>query len=138
MCRPSHFLVSSQSVARLNKGWSNDPIREGRGGRRNIKGPGGGGFGGRDDLEATRRYRGDARDENPSYGMVFDRRGDRDSSRKHRDRDESDSRKRSRSRSRSPRERRERRRSYSGDADRRMRAPTNSDRDRDRFRDRRR
>ena len=130
------LLGSSQSVARLNKGWSNNPIREGRGGRRDIKGPGGGGFGGRDDLEATRRYRDDARDENPSYGMVFDHRGDSGSSRKHRDRDERGPRKRSRSRS--PRERRERRRSYSRDADRRMRAPTNSDRDRDRFRDRRR
>ena len=130
-------LGSSQSVSRLNKGWSNNPIRESKGGRRDIKGPGGGGFGGRDDLEPTRRYRDDARDGSPSYGMVFDLRTDRDSSRKHRDRDERGSRRRSRSRSRSPRERRERRRSYSRDADRRMRAP-NSGRDRDGFRDRRR
>jgi len=126
----------SQSVARLNKNWSNNPTRDSQGGRRDGRTPGGGGFGGRDDLEATRRYRGGDRNRSPSYGMVFDLPADRNSSRKHRDRDERESRRRSSSRSRSPRERRDRRRSQSRDADRRRRL--NSDGDRDRFRDRRR
>jgi len=126
----------SQSVSRLNKNWSNNPIRDSQGGRRDGRAPGGGGFGGRDDLEATRRYRGGERNRSPSYGMVFDLPADRNSSRKNRDRDERESRRRSSSRSRSPRERRDRRRSQSRDADRRRRL--NSDGDRDRFRDRRR
>ncbi|KAI9508149.1 cyclophilin-like domain-containing protein [Russula earlei] len=128
----------SQSVARLNKGWSNNPVRESQArSRGNARAAGGDGFGGRDDLEATRRYRdagGGVR--SPSYRMVFDLQDDRDS---YRDRDERGPRKRSRSRSRSPRERRGRRRSQSRGEDRRRRVP-NSDRDRDRdtFRDRRR
>ncbi|KAI0298821.1 cyclophilin-like domain-containing protein [Russula brevipes] len=125
----------SQSVARLNKGWSNDPIREGQVSRRGNARTRGGGFGGRDDLEATRRYRDAPRNRSPSYRMVFDLGGDRDSSRGHRDRDERGHRRRSRSRSRSPRERRERERSR--DVDRR-RAYGGRDRDRDHLRGRRR
>ncbi|KAH9983210.1 cyclophilin-like domain-containing protein [Russula compacta] len=133
----------SQSVSRLNKSWSNNPIRESQTSRgRNPPTSGGGGFGGRDDLEATRRYRDGPRDRrSSSYGMVFDIRDEGNSLRKYRDRDERGARRpsRSRSRSRSPRERRERRRSQSRDADRRRRAPNSDrDRDRDRFRDRRR
>ncbi|KAH9927069.1 cyclophilin-like protein [Epithele typhae] len=60
----------SQSVARMNTSWSND-IKTGpsaRGGR----GRGRGGFGGRDDLEATRRYRDQRHNSGGDYGMVFD------------------------------------------------------------------
>jgi len=81
----------SQSVARLNNSWSNNPTvgpRTGRGG----KGPRGG-FAGREDLEQTRRYRDADDDRAGGYGMVFDVPGsDKGSSRR---------RKRSRSRSRS-------------------------------------
>ncbi|KAH9960451.1 cyclophilin-like domain-containing protein [Russula dissimulans] len=126
----------SQSVARLNKGWSNDPIRESQGRRGNGRALGGGrGFGGRDDLEATRRYRdaAPARDRSESYRMAFDFGDGRDSPRKHRDRDERGPRRRSRSRSRSPRERRSQSRDDLGRTPYRDR-----DRDRDRTRDRRR
>ena len=71
-----------------------------------------GGFGGRDDLEATRKYRDGGRDRSPSYGMVFDLREDRGSYRK---RDHDERRSRRRSRSRSPREWREQKRSRDGD-----------------------
>ncbi|KAH9998314.1 cyclophilin-like domain-containing protein [Russula vinacea] len=120
----------SQSVSRLNNNWSNNPIREGR-----REARGGGGFGGVDGLEATRKYREGARDRSPSYGMVFDLRDAKNSSRRHHDRDERGPRRRSRSRS--PRERQERRRSKSRDVGWQSRTP-GSDRDRDRFRDRRR
>ncbi|RPD66796.1 cyclophilin-like protein [Lentinus tigrinus ALCF2SS1-7] len=111
----------SQSVARLNTHWSNNPKMgppAGRGGRGRARG----GFGGREDLEATRRYReqseGAAGDD---YGMVFDvpesRRRD-PKSRSPRRRQRSRSRERPR-RSLSPRERRrddrDRRRSRSRD-----------------------
>ena len=93
---------SSQSVARLNTGWSND-VKMGP--RRNK-----GGFAGRDDLEAGKLYRGGGRDDR--YGMVFDVPGDdrhyRRKSRSRsprRDRDEHRRRK-----SRSPRRERERER----------------------------
>jgi len=103
----------SQSVARINTHWSNNP-RVSR--ARNT-----GGFGGREDLEKTRRYRyADERDAGRGYGMVFDvedmkevRRDRERSPRRHRDRD--------RERSRSPR-RRDRshsRERYRGDRDRR-------------------
>ena len=64
--------ASSQSVARLNNKWSNNPAREDQAARRNARG--GGGFGGRDDLEATRKYRDDdgGRNRSPSYEMVFE------------------------------------------------------------------
>ncbi len=130
--------ASSQSVARLNNKWSNDPLREGQASHRNARG--GGGFGGRDDLEATRKYRGGdgRRDRSPSYDMVLDLRGVKDSTRRHRGRDEREPRRHSRSRSRSPRERRDRRRrSRSRDVGWRRRTP-DSDLGRDRFRDRRR
>ncbi|KAF8524548.1 cyclophilin-like protein [Hysterangium stoloniferum] len=81
----------SQSVSRINTHWSNNPRTSSA---RNT-----GGFGGREDLEKTRRYRhADERDAGKGYGMVFDvddmkkvRRGDRDrersrSPRRHRDR----------------------------------------------------
>jgi hypothetical protein len=61
---------SSQSVARMNTSWSNDVKK----GPRAI-GQGRGGFGGRDDLEKTSKYRnsGDAgRGSSQGYGMVFD------------------------------------------------------------------
>ncbi|CCM02329.1 uncharacterized protein FIBRA_04421 [Fibroporia radiculosa] len=64
----------SQSVARLNTSWSNNPKMEprlprgGRGaGRREPTG-----FGGLDNLEATRRYREGATGDGARYGMVFD------------------------------------------------------------------
>ncbi|KIJ57175.1 hypothetical protein M422DRAFT_198586 [Sphaerobolus stellatus SS14] len=59
----------SQSVARLNNQWSNDP-RTGRG----KKGRDPPSFAGREDLEATRRYRDTASERDPhgGYGMVFD------------------------------------------------------------------
>ncbi|TFY53966.1 hypothetical protein EVJ58_g9143 [Rhodofomes roseus] len=66
----------SQSVSRLNGGWSNDPKmgpRPARGG----KGHGGGGFGGLTHLEATRRYRESSADDGDRYGLVFDVPGDR-------------------------------------------------------------
>lgn len=121
----------SQSVARLNNKWSNNPTREGH---RNTRG--GGGFGGRGDLEATRKYRDDdgGRRRSPSYEMVFDLRDAKDSSRRHRD----DRGPRKRSRSRSPHERRERRRSRSRDVGRQRRTPDSDwDRERD-HRDKRR
>ena len=60
---------SSQSVARLNGGWSNNPKlgpRLTRGGKRV------GGFGGRGDLEETRRYRDAPGRDQDGYDMVFD------------------------------------------------------------------
>ena len=98
---------SSQSVARLNGGWSNNPKlgpRPARGGR----GRGGAGFGGHDELEATRRYREGSGNESTRYGMVFDVPDDRPNRRRGRSkegglrRDHSRERRR---RSRSPRPR---------------------------------
>jgi len=131
----------SQSVARLNGNWSNNPVRDSQGGRRGkARGPGGGGFGGRDDLEATRRYRDSGRAGSSSYGMVFDIKDDKGSSRKHHDRDERGPRRRSRSRS--PHDRRERRRSRSREGDPHGNGNRdrygNRDRNRDQVRDRRR
>lgn len=84
----------SQSIAKLNRGWSNNPVRGGNGGR--------GGFGGRQDLEERTRYRdsgaGSSRRDD-GYGMVFDS-GDHNSSRRDR---------RTRSRSASPKHRDDRR-----------------------------
>ncbi|KAI0797182.1 cyclophilin-like domain-containing protein [Abortiporus biennis] len=120
----------SQSVARINGGWSNNPKM----GPRLTKGRGKvGGFGGRDDLEETTRYRDGSEDRNESgYGMVFDVPSDTRHRRRSRSprRDKSKERTRNR-RSRSPRrdKERDRRRSHSRDRDRR-------DRERDRERDR--
>lgn len=99
----NRVLLSSQSVARLNTSWSNNPEL---GPRRGEKG----GFAGRDDLEETRRYRGSPRENGRGdYRMVFEvpavgssHRRKRDRSR-HRDRSPE---RRRRSRSRSPRLRR--------------------------------
>ncbi|CAA7259333.1 unnamed protein product [Cyclocybe aegerita] len=90
----------SQSVARLNTHWSNNIVA----GPKRIKGQFG--FGGRDDLEKTRRYRdeGDSRNKSDNYGMVFDVPSDR-SSGHHRKRSlsrEDDDREHRRRRSRSP------------------------------------
>lgn len=91
-------LHSSQSVARLNSSWSNDPKMGPRRARDN------GGFGGRDDLEETRRYRADVgRGGRDEYDMVFDvpsaphRKRSRSGQREH-----DNSRDRRRRRSRSP------------------------------------
>lgn len=88
----------SQSVARLNSSWSNDPKMGPRRARDN------GGFGGRDDLEETRRYRADVgRGGRDEYDMVFDvpsaphRKRSRSGQREH-----DNSRDRRRRRSRSP------------------------------------
>ena len=105
---------SSQSVARLNNQWSNDVKMGPRGGGR---GRGRGGFGGRDDLEATRRYRDQADTGGDKYGMVFDVPDDR--------------RKRSRSPRHRPRER-------SNDRSRRSRSPHYHRHRDDRERERRR
>ncbi|KAI0727270.1 cyclophilin-like protein [Fomitopsis betulina] len=61
----------SQSVARLNGGWSNDP----KVGSRPVRGErqrDGVGFGGHDALEPTRRYREGMGHQSSRYGMVFD------------------------------------------------------------------
>lgn len=60
-------MYSSQSVAKTNQVWSNDIKRGPRIGKGAI------GFGGRDDLVQTKRYR-DSFDERDrgGYGMVFD------------------------------------------------------------------
>ncbi|KAL1716983.1 cyclophilin-like domain-containing protein [Schizophyllum commune] len=59
----------SQSVARTNGIWSND-IKRGPGYKR---GRSAGGFAGREDLEATRKYRtSNEDDDRGGYGMVFD------------------------------------------------------------------
>ncbi|EIW76174.1 cyclophilin-like protein [Coniophora puteana RWD-64-598 SS2] len=112
----------SQSVARFNTSWSNNPKI---GKRRDA-----GSFAGRDDLEATRRYRAEGRNgDDNGYGLVFDVPGNRDDHRR-RDRDRDDGqrsskknrsheRRRGSSRSRSPPPRnRERKRSRSRDRDR--------------------
>ncbi|KAH7916238.1 cyclophilin-like domain-containing protein [Hygrophoropsis aurantiaca] len=102
----------SQSVARLNTSWSNEPKM---GVRRKERS----GFAGRDDLEETRRYRAGGRgDEREGYGMVFEVPNDRGSDRhrkrsrsRHDDRDRERRRRRSRSPVPRERERSERRRS---------------------------
>ncbi|KAF8165849.1 cyclophilin-like domain-containing protein [Crassisporium funariophilum] len=94
----------SQSVARLNNSWSNDITR---GPKRGAKvAPG---FGGRDDLERTRRYRDEEQLSRHSggYGMVFDVPSDRGSERRRkrsrsRDREVDSSREHRRKRSMSP------------------------------------
>uniref|UniRef100_A0A8H7XW68 Peptidyl-prolyl cis-trans isomerase n=1 Tax=Psilocybe cubensis TaxID=181762 RepID=A0A8H7XW68_PSICU len=96
----------SQSVSRLNTHWSNDITR----GPPRTKGQGrSGGFGGRDDLEKTRRYREEdshGRHTGGDYGMVFDVPSDRGSERRRKrnrsqNRDE-EARERRHKRSRSP------------------------------------
>ncbi|KDQ64106.1 hypothetical protein JAAARDRAFT_166075 [Jaapia argillacea MUCL 33604] len=103
----------SQSVARLNTQWSNDPKvgpRMGGGGGRGGRGRGGG-FAGREDLEETRRYRATGgHGSHGDYGMVFDvpsadngRRRKRSRSReKERERSKERDRDRQKRRSRSP------------------------------------
>jgi len=109
----------SQSVARLNTNWSNNPVL----GDSRRKGGRDSGFGGRKDLEAARRYRDHTEGQrNGGFDMVFDvdevRKGGekrrRSSSRERsgRDRDRGSYRRSSRS---------PRRRSRSGDRDRRGR-----------------
>ena len=56
----------SQSVSKLNTHWSNNP-------KMGKRGQGDGGFAGRDDLEATRRYReSDPGHKGSGFGMMFD------------------------------------------------------------------
>ncbi|KAJ3994235.1 cyclophilin-like domain-containing protein [Lentinula boryana] len=119
----------SQSVAKANTFWSND-IQRGPG---NSKKRGlGSGFGGREDLVRTRRYRDEDHDHDRhegrggGYGMVFELPSG-ESRRKERDRD-------SRKRSRSP-DRQHRRSASPRQSDRRDR---NRDRDYERRRDRKR
>ncbi|KAI0692556.1 cyclophilin-like protein [Cytidiella melzeri] len=103
----------SQSVARLNNNaWSNE-VRMGP-----RRGKGASSFGGRDDLEATRRYREGSDSRGGDYDMVFDVPSDRPRKRK--------------SRSRSPPSRAQER-----DRDRR-RSPGRHERDRGHDRERRR
>ncbi|KAF8138323.1 cyclophilin-like domain-containing protein [Boletus edulis] len=96
----------SQSVARLNTSWSNDP-------KLGTRRKGGVGFAGRDDLEESRRYRGSQKEHGRGdYRMVFeapDTGSSHHPSSRHRDRS-SEPRRRSRSRSPVPRHGRERRR----------------------------
>ncbi|KZP00319.1 cyclophilin-like protein [Calocera viscosa TUFC12733] len=128
----SDSISSSQSVARMNNSWSNDPRRPpgmGRGGGGRGRGGHSDSFGGREDLQAARRYR----DEEYSnggggYGMVFDVGDERERKRERRDRgDEDQDRDR-----RKELERDRRHREHD-----RERSPR-SDRDRERDRDRRR
>jgi peptidyl-prolyl cis-trans isomerase-like 4 len=67
LCIPDRPSRSSQSVARLNTHWSNNP-KMGKSHRMQE------GFAGREDLEATQRYRKSNRDHDPhgGYDMVFD------------------------------------------------------------------
>ncbi|KAI5117873.1 hypothetical protein M0805_006575 [Coniferiporia weirii] len=111
----------SQSVARINNQWSNDiktGPRLGRG-----KGVERGGFAGREDLEATRRYRvADEEDRRDKYSMVFDVR-DSGYSRRHR--------------SGSPgRDDRSQNKDRNQDSDRKRRSRSPPARDRDRYRER--
>lgn len=101
----------SQSVARLNTGWSNN-VRMGP--QRGGKGPSGG-YGGRDDLEETRRYRDHASGADRSYGMVFDVPSDKGQHRRRSSRSRSPRRdnNHTRRRSRSPRDRRDQKRDRS-------------------------
>ncbi|KII94697.1 hypothetical protein PLICRDRAFT_96978 [Plicaturopsis crispa FD-325 SS-3] len=110
----------SQSVARMNNSWSNNPkmgpkLTQGKRPASN--------FAGRDDLEETRRYRDSNDDRHGGYGMVFDVPGGGGKGSERR-------RKRSRSREREPE--REPRRA------RRSRSPVPRERQRDVHRDRRR
>ncbi|QRW16072.1 peptidyl-prolyl cis-trans isomerase, cyclophilin-type protein [Rhizoctonia solani] len=131
----------SQSVSKLNTHWSNNPMMPKRGDR------GGGGFAGRDDLEETRRYRGEdsKKGGGGGFGMLFDHssrareersrsqspaRGGRDKYRRSDDRDDYRDKDRHRHRDRDRDSRREaRHKDMDRDRDRR---------DRDRDRDRRR
>lgn len=114
----THASKSSQSVARLNNTWSNEPKmgpRMTRGGKGKS-----GGFGGREDLEPTRRYREGSEEQRHSYGLVFDVPSDERSRHRH-SRSPRRAKSRERRRSRSPRHRdgkpyeRERRRSRDRD-----------------------
>ena len=122
--RTDILSCSSQSVSRLNTHWSNNPKLDKP--PRNQDG-----FAGREDLEATQRYRDShrVRDPHGGYGMVFDV---DELPRSGRDKEKRERRNRH-SRSRSPRRPRERERSRSRD-----RMDRFGDRDRDRRRNRER
>lgn len=110
------ILSSSQSVARLNTSWSNNPKLGAR-----AQKPGKGGFGGRDDLEQTRRYRSSNESQKDGgYGMVFDV-GDNRSGLHRRKRSPSPHRQQRRSRSRSPRREKDQERQRNRDRDDRRR-----------------
>ncbi|KAI0053816.1 cyclophilin-like protein [Auriscalpium vulgare] len=129
----------SQSVARLNTSWSNDPTLGTGGGGRGGRGRGGrrGGFAGREDLEATSRYRGGGRAQGDSLGLVFDLDDGRHSSKRRRERSPSPKERDTRRRSRSPAsksrgsDRHERQRSRSREHDRRRRADSRERHSRD-------
>ncbi|TFK29016.1 cyclophilin-like protein [Coprinopsis marcescibilis] len=121
----------SQSVAKSNAVWSNEIARP----RRGEKGIG---YGGRDDLERTRRYRADegsGRQRTNDYSMVFDV-GESSHSERQRKRSRSpaehgDRSRRKRSRSRSPRSDRDRGKHHRDRERRRSRSrekPTGRDR----------
>ncbi|KAG6868007.1 Peptidyl-prolyl cis-trans isomerase cyp6 [Termitomyces sp. T159_Od127] len=101
----------SQSVAKLNTHWSNDIRRDAKPPRRSI------GFGGRDDLEKTRRYRDEhetSRRHGGHYDMIFDVSGPHGHGRKRsRSRDRLEDRGGRRRRSKSPRRDRDYTRSHS-------------------------
>jgi len=105
----------SQSVARMNTSWSNDIKRGPKTDRRGTEG-----YGGRGDLEETRRYRAaGGQERSDGYGLVFDIPEDRGAGRR---------RKRSRSNGRERDDMRDRRR--------RSRSPEAVHRDRERRRSR--
>src|ERR1700722_8091557 len=95
--------ISSQSVARMNTTWSNNPKRPRPGQHRK-----GDGYAGRDDLEETRKYRGSGTEQRgDGYQLVFDVPHDKGSERRrkrsrssHREREERRKRSRSRERTR--------------------------------------
>ncbi|KAJ3914015.1 cyclophilin-like domain-containing protein [Lentinula edodes] len=116
----------SQSVAKANDYWSND-ITRGPGKKRGLGL--GSGFGGREDLVQTKRYRDDGHDKRErggrgEYGMVFDvpsgdsRRNDRDRVLRKRSRSPERERRRSASPRRSDRRDRDRDRDYERRRDR--------------------
>ncbi|KAH9948768.1 cyclophilin-like protein [Amylocystis lapponica] len=121
----------SQSVARLNTSWSNEPTMGSRG-VRGGKGRGGGGFGGLDNLEETRRYRESTAGGRGSYGLVFDVPDDRHQPRHSRSKSPRRPQEERRRRSKSPRQRDRR-----GRGDDRHRSRSRDARPRDQY-DRRR
>ncbi|EJU06683.1 cyclophilin-like protein [Dacryopinax primogenitus] len=142
----------SQSVARMNNSWSNNPRRPpGGGGMGGGRGRGGHSesFGGRDDLQAARRYRDEEHASGGgSYGMVFDVADQRDRGRngsqreddgrdkRRRDKEPTEDRERDRrnyrefDRERSPRS--DRLRDRDGEQDRERERRRNGERDRER------
>ncbi|EIM88017.1 cyclophilin-like protein [Stereum hirsutum FP-91666 SS1] len=126
----------SQSVARMNTSWSNNPSMGSRGGGRGGRGGGGrggggrGGFAGRDDLEQTSRYRESGGGRGDDYSMVFDAPSERGSKRRRSRSRSPDRDRRRRDRSRSPRRDRDKDRAKDG-RDREHRRSRSRERERD-------